>query len=137
MDPEDAKAEIVALIEPVQALVQGDWQDLDKAAEACSLASGGTGARYGMLRIGPGVEEGAQKAFLDAVTAQWTKAGFTPTASERPPLNGVVVTELRFPTTGFGEDGLYLRASVSTNSAQVEAQTRCVPGDANEINRSN
>lgn len=135
MDHVQAKAEVDDLFSQAQELVGGDWQIADTGAQACSL-DGGTGARYALTRIGSGVPGENTAAIVAGVVDAWTSAGFAPTVSELPPVNGLVVTQVRYPASGNGVDGLYLRFWAGTEATTLEGLTRCVPGDANEINGS-
>lgn len=135
MDHQEARDEMDGLFQQVQTIVGGEWESLDSGAEDCSLPSGGVGARYGLGRIGPGVAKEQQQAVIDQVVRVWAEAGFESTVTELPPVNGLVVVEVRYPASGYGVDGLAMRFGIGLRSTDLDGQTRCVPGDADEINR--
>jgi hypothetical protein len=134
MNHREAKAELNDLFAAAQDAVGGDWVNQDAGAESCTLPSGATGARYPLARMGPGVPEDQQDKIIDAVVRAWSDAKFTPTASKKPPINGFVVTEVGYPASGYGVDGLYMVFGIGVNSTDLAGQTRCVPGDAAKIN---
>ncbi|HXR45662.1 MAG TPA: hypothetical protein VN759_12680, partial [Pseudolysinimonas sp.] len=76
-----AHDELAGLLAQVQKVVGGDWQDLDTGAESCTLAGGGTGARYPFGRIGPGVPDDGRSAIVEQLSRLWTAAGMRPTVS--------------------------------------------------------
>jgi hypothetical protein len=134
MNHGEAKAELNDLFTAARDAVGGAWVLQDGGAESCTLPSGATGARYPLARMGPGVPEGQQEKIIDAVVTAWTDAKFTPTVSKKPPINGFVVTEVGYPASGYGIDGLYVVFGIGVNSTDLQGQTRCVPGDAAKIN---
>ena len=135
MDHKQARDELDGLFQQVQTIVGGEWESLDSGAEKCGLPSGGVGARYGLGRIGPGVPLEQQQAVIDEVVRVWSEAGFEPTVTVKPEVKGIVVTEVRYPASGYGLDGLAMQFWVATSATTLDGQTRCVPGDADEINR--
>lgn len=134
MDHTEAKVELEGLFAVAYDRVGGAWESLDRGAEPCTLPSGGTGARYPLTRLGPGVPKEQQQAVIDTVVAGWTKAGFTPTVTDLPPVNGLVVIEVRYPASGYGVDGLAMQFWIAHTGTSLDGQTRCVPGDADKIN---
>lgn len=134
MTYDEALTELEGLLTPVQDVVGGDWENLDGGAERCSLPNGDTGAWSPSARLGSGVPAEQHQTIVDQVVQIWTDAGFEPVVTKRPPVEGIVVTEVGYPADGYGVDGLYLAFSVGVNSTSVEGQTRCVPGDAAQIN---
>ena len=134
MDHREAKAELNNLFAAAQDAVGGDWENQDRGAEDCHLLSGAIGAQYPLSRLGPGVPLEQQQKLIDTVASAWSKAGFTTTVSKMPAYKGIVVTEVGYPASGYGVDGLYMVFSIGVNATYLEGQTRCVPGDAAKIN---
>ena len=130
----EAKAELNNLFAAAQTAVGGDWVSQDGGAEDCRLPSGAIGAQYPLSRLGPGVPLEQQQKVIDTVVSAWTKAGFKPTVSKLQANNGIVVTEVGYPASGYGVDGLYMVFGIGVNSTDLDGQTRCVPGDAAKIN---
>jgi hypothetical protein len=135
MDHVQAKAEVDDLFAQAQQIVGGDWQVADSGAESCNLVVG-SGARYALTRIGAGIAADQTDSIVKGVVDAWTTAGFAPTVTELPPVNDLVVIQVRYPASGYGVDGLYLQFWAGTEASTLEGLTRCVPGDANEINGS-
>ena len=135
MDHIEAKAEIDTLFQVVQELVGGEWERHDSGALPCTLPSGSMGTEYKLDRIGPGVPVEQQRAVLDRVAEEWSDKGFELTTYAYPVIKGITVTAMRYPETGYGEDGLAFEFAVASSASTFEGQTRCVPGDADEINR--
>lgn len=138
MDHLHALTEADELLVAAQNVLGGEWENADGGADTCVLPSGESGVQYGLTRGGGNPVGDAQSvaASVTAVATLWTSAGFEPTVIELPALDGLALTEVRYPETGYGVDGLYLSFQATTAGASVQALTRCVPGDAAEINRA-
>jgi hypothetical protein len=136
MTPLEAKAELYQLVEVVKQYHQGDWEISPSGALPCVTENGEEGAQYLYLITTDGLEGDAQGTLLDAMSVAWAEAGFEPTRSVRPAVNGIVVTDLSYPNQGSGpgEQGLVLQLSVGPNAVTSGGQSRCVPGDTAELN---
>ena len=134
MNATQAHDEIDAVLSGAEKTIGGSWQRLDGGAQICTTASGKKGAVFPFMRIGPGVPAAQRAAILASVTKQWTAAGFPPTALESDTYEGVADSELRYPASGYGADGVYLSLQLSVNASGAEGQSRCVLGDADKIN---
>jgi hypothetical protein len=135
MDHQQAWDELDGLFQQAQTIVGGEWENIDGGARKCGLPSGGSGAQYPFGRFGSGVPVEQQQAVIDEVVRVWSEAGFEPTVIVKPEVKGIVVTEVRYPASGYGVDGLAMQFWVATSATTLDGQTRCVPGDADEINR--
>lgn len=127
MTPQEAQAELLALLDETQEAVGGQWQvDDDDTPLQCILPSGETGVTFsGYRRASQPVEGGA-----DAVAAFWESKGFT--VEPRPELAGLDDVFVRFP----GEPDRYLHFAIGDNVMALEGWGRCVPGNAlDEIER--
>lgn len=136
MNHAEARAELDAVLTAAQNAVGGEWEMADSGAEACTLPSGDTGARYVLARYGAGLPNDTLQPAVDTIVAVLTDAEFPPTVSTRTE-SGVEVTEIGYPETGKGVDGLFIEVNISENRSSVLGQTRCVPGDYAQINRDN
>ena len=134
MDHVEAKAQLVALLETAQDAIGGEWERSDAGAHTCTLAAGGDGAAYGLNRLGPGVAADAQQAIVDEVVAAWLAHDVDAVASTLPEVEGVIVTQVRYPATDVDSDGFFVQLWVSERASTVGGQTRCATGDAAEIN---
>jgi hypothetical protein len=134
MNATQAHDEIDAVLATAQQAVGGSWQALDTGAEICSTASGKKGAVFPFMRIGPGVPADQRAAIIASVTKKWTAAGFAPTLLAGDTYDGVADSELRYPASGYGTDGVYLSLQLSIKASGAEGQSRCIPGDADKIN---
>ena len=134
MDATQAHDEIDAVLSGAERVIGGSWQRLDSGAQFCTMAGGNKGAVFPFMRIGPGVPSAQRAAILASVTQQWTAAGFAPTALDGDTYDGVADSELRYPASGYGTDGVYLSLQLSVNASSAEGQSRCIPGDADTIN---
>jgi hypothetical protein len=134
VDHREATAELDELFRIAQDAVGGEWDINDGGAEACALPSGETGAQFGFARYGAGVPLDQQQAVVDAVVAGWTARDFVPTLGTST-LPDAELTTVRYPASGWGDDGLYLDFHVSDKGSSLLGQTRCVPGDHLEINK--
>lgn len=135
MNAAQAHDELATLLEDAQSVVGGEWKSIDGGAEICTTAAGKPGVVYPFGRLGPGVPGGDQQAMLDRVVAAWKSSGFTAVPHTQPSVKGVEIREVRYPDSGYGEDGIYLIFSVSVNGSTIDAQSRCVPGNADQINQ--
>ena len=134
MNHREAEAELDNQFAAAQNAVGGGWVNQDSGAEDCHLSSGAIGAQYPLSRLGPGVPLEQQQKVIDAVVSAWTKAGFQTTVSKMPAYKGIVVTEVGYPASGYGVDGLYMVLGIGVNATYLDGQTRCVPGNAAKIN---
>jgi hypothetical protein len=134
MDYPQAQAELARLYAMAQDAVGGTWKPMEFGADSCALPSGARGAQTGGGSDGPGVPLEQQRAIIDQVVAAWTRAGFKPFVSARPPVKSIVATQVRYPASGYGVDGFTLSFEIATTASTVDGQTRCVPGDADAIN---
>jgi hypothetical protein len=134
MDHTEAHDELDALLVAAQNAMGDEWEISDSGAESCTLPSGQTGARYVLARFGTGLPKDHQQPVIDNIVAALNEATFTPTVSTRTE-SGVEVTEISYPETGKGVDGLFVQVNISETRSSVLGQTRCVPGDYAEINR--
>ena len=73
MDHVEAKAQLVTLLEAAQDAIGGEWERSDAGAQTCTLAGGGDGASYSLVRLGPAVELTQQQAIVDRVVAAWAE----------------------------------------------------------------
>jgi hypothetical protein len=135
IDHTEALAELDELFAIAQDAVGGEWERAGGGATPCALPSGMTGAQSSFTRIGPGLPDDQQQSVLDTVEAGWTAAEFIPELGSST-LQGADVAIVRYPKSGFGEDGLYLDFRMTVHGSVFEGQTRCVPGDYAEINRN-
>jgi hypothetical protein len=133
MDASQAHDEVDSLLNQAQQAVGGTWRSIDGGAEICK-AAGGPGAQFPFGRLGPGVPVDQQSAIIATVTAAWKTAGFTPVELAPHEENGHTVRQLDYPASGYGEDGIYLSLSITTLGSSLDAQSRCIPGDADKIN---
>jgi hypothetical protein len=134
MNHTEAWAELDAVLTAAQNAVGGEWEIADSGAEACTLPSGETGARYVLGRYGAGLPKDQLQPVIDTIAAVLDEATFTPTISTRTE-SGVEVTEIGYPETGKGVDGLFVEVNISETRSSVLGQTRCVAGDYAQINR--
>lgn len=134
MNATQAHDEIDAVLTHAQDVVGGRWRSIDGGAEICTTASGAQGAVFPFGRIGPGVPQDQQQAVLDGVVAAWKKDGFPAVSQSSPSVQGVEVRGVGYPESGHDKNGIYLVFTVSVNSTTLDAQSRCVPGDADKIN---
>jgi hypothetical protein len=115
-----------------QDSIGGSWENADSAAEACELASGATGARAAFGRFGQGVAVEQQQSVVDSITAEWSDAGFDPTVTTG--VDGDVdFLRVAYPESGQGPDGMYVELKFNENGSSILGQTRCVPGDYEQI----
>lgn len=135
MDYPQAQAELKKLYAMAQDAVGGTWKYTELGADVCGLPSGAKGAQTGGFSYGPGVPLEQQQAIIDQIVDAWTKAGFVPSVSARPPVKNIVSTQVRYPASGYGVNGFTLSFEVATTASTLDGQTRCVPGDADAINR--
>jgi hypothetical protein len=134
MNATEAHDELDHVLLGAQRAIGGSWQSLDGGAEICRTASSEKGAVFPFMRLGPGVPPDQQAAIFATVAEQWKTAGFAPTMLDDSTIAGVAVSELRYPATGNGVDGVYLSLRLSINASDAEGQSRCIPGDADKIN---
>lgn len=133
MDHLEAKAQLVSLLEFAQTTIGGEWQRSDSGARDCERGDG-TGASYLLSRIGPGLPDADQQRALDAIAADWAENGVDATLTTKPEVNGVVVTELRYPAEGADPDGFFVELWISDRASTLAGQSRCASGDAAAIN---
>jgi hypothetical protein len=134
MDHREARDELDAVLVAAQSAIGGQWEIADSGAEACTLPSGKTGARYVLARFGDGVPADQAQPAIGTIVEVWSEATFAPSVSSRTE-SGVEVTEIGYPETGKGVDGLFVEANISETRSSVLGQTRCVAGDYAQINR--
>ncbi len=103
VSPLEAKAELYSLIDMVKQYHDGEWEISDSGALPCVTDDGEPGAQYLYLITADGLAGDGQEPVLDAMSAAWTEAGFEPARSVRPAVNGIVVTDLSYPTRGTGQ----------------------------------
>lgn len=133
VDYQDARTELVELLDRLQAVVPGEWAETEFGARSCSLPDGAQGARSGFQRLGPGAAAGTEREVADAMIAVLAEAGFEATSSEDP-IDGGLVIRGTYPPSG-GDDGeLAIQFGVSPNGSTLDSMSRCAPGDADEIN---
>jgi hypothetical protein len=130
----EARNELDAALTAAQHSIGGEWEIADSGAEACTLPSGTSGARYVMARFGGGLTKDQQQPVVEAIVAAWTEAAFRPTVSTRIESD-VEVTEINHPATGLGDDGVFVEVNMSETRSSALGQTRCVSGSPVEINR--
>lgn len=131
---QDARTELVALLDLMQAVVPGEWTETAFGAEACGLPGGGTGAQSGIQRLGPGAAAGTERDVADQFVAVLAAAGYDATLNEDP-IEGGLVIRGGYPASGTDDSGFGIRFGVSPNGSTLDSMSRCAPGDANEINR--
>jgi hypothetical protein len=132
MDHTESAHELNELFVSVQDAIGGEWENADSAAEACELPSGGTGARAALGRFGQGVPVEQQQSVVDSITAEWSDAGFDPTITTG--VDGDVdFLRVAYPESGQGPDGMYVELKFNENGSSILGQTRCVPGDYEQI----
>jgi hypothetical protein len=132
MDYTESAHELNNLFVAVQDAIGGEWENADSAAEACELPSGGTGARAAFGRFGQGVPVEQQQSVVDAISAAWDDAEFAPSVSTG--VDGEAqFTRIAYPESGQGPDGIYIELKFNENGSAILGQTRCVPGDYEEI----
>lgn len=134
MTPGDAVAEVQTLLDSAQSAIGGHWESRESGAEDCALPDGTTGARFALGATGPGLPAAELTTAVASVTSAWSDAGFAPVVKELAPVNGVTATQVSYPESGEGVDGLYLRLRITESGSALDAQTRCVPGDSAQIN---
>jgi hypothetical protein len=134
MTPFEAHDELDALLVAGEKVVGGTWRSTDGGAEFCTTSDGTKGAVFPFGRLGQGVPAAQQESVLSGVAATWTSAGFPATRSSLGSEGGSAVTQLRYPASGYGTDGIYLTFTVNENGSSFDAQSRCVPGDADKVN---
>jgi hypothetical protein len=61
-------------------------------------------------------------------------AGFEATSSEDT-IDGGLVIRGGYPASGTDDAGVGIQFGVSPNGSTLDSMSRCVPGDANEINQ--
>lgn len=133
MDHTEAMQELDGLFRIAQDALGGDWESGDDGAEACELPSGEAGVRYVFARYGTALAADQQTTVVDTIVAGWTARDFTPTAGTDT-SGEVEISTVRYPATGRGVDGLYMQFRAGVNGSSIQGQTRCVPGDAGQIN---
>lgn len=131
MEYADARAELTDLFERIQDRIGGEWQRMDGGAFPC----GDDGAQGLLTRIGPGVPADQQAAIVEFVVDELDRAGFPPSTAELPPVDGAVVTEVSYPARDAEDpDGVQITVGIGPNATDVSGQTRCVPGDPDQLN---
>lgn len=129
LTPQEAQAELLAILDDTEAAVGGTWRNDDDASPlACELGSGEKGVTFsGYRRSSDPVEA---EAGVEAVVAFWESRGFD--VERRPELAGLDDVFVRFA----GEPDRYLHFAIGQNIMAVEGWGRCVPGDVlDEIER--
>jgi hypothetical protein len=111
----EARNELDAALTAAQHSIGGEWEIADSGAEACTLPSGTSGARYVMARFGGGLTKDQQQPVVEAIVAAWT--------------------EINHPATGLGDNGVFVEVNMSETRSSALGQTRCVSGSPVEINR--
>lgn len=134
MDHDEAYSELDSLFKVAQDAVGGEWESADSGALDCALPSGDEGAQYAFARKSEGIPKDQQQAIIDLVVAAWTAKELAPTLGSRS-SQGSEITTVRYPASGWGVDGMYFEFRLSERSAGLIGQTRCVPGDLEQINR--
>lgn len=134
MDHVEAKAQLVTLLEAAQDAIGGEWERSDAGAQTCTLAGGGDGASYSLVRLGPAVELTQQQAIVDRVVAAWAEQDVKAFVTTKPEVEGVVVTQVRYPEAEVDPDGFYIELWISDRASNIAGQTRCATGDAADIN---
>ena len=129
----EARAEIDTLFTGVQDQIGGDWKSLDSPPEECALSGGRPGVRFVLARRGVGVPLEEQSALVDRVVSLWTAAGFAPTLSQLPEVDAFVVTQVRYPESGYDGVGIAMELWISTTATSLDGLSRCGVVDA-ELN---
>jgi hypothetical protein len=111
----------------VQGAVGGEWEYLDGGARPCERGLG-TGAQSPLGRTGQGVPLERQQDLVDEVVAQWTAADLPPQVGSLSAEGSDIVT-VRYPASGWDEDGMYFEVRISERSTALLGHPRCVAGD--------
>jgi hypothetical protein len=132
MTHDESAHELNDLFIAAQDTIGGSWENADSAAEACELPSGRTGARAAFGRFGQGVAVEQQRSVVDTIAAAWSEAEFEPTVTTG--VDGdAEFFRIAYPESGQGPDGMYIELKFNENGSAILGQTRCVPGDYDEI----
>ena len=132
-DYQDARTELVDLLDSLQAVVPGEWTETEFGAQPCSLPSGEQGAQSGFQRLGPGAAVGTEREVADGMIAVLADAGLEALSSEDP-IEGGLVIRGSYPASGVDDRGFGIQFGVSPHGSTLDSMSRCAPGDANEIN---
>jgi hypothetical protein len=132
-DYQDARSELIELLDQLQAVVPGEWTETEFGARSCALPDGGAGAQSSIQRLGPAVAAGTERDAADAMIAVLAAAGYESSSSEDP-VDGGLVIRGGYPASGTDTNGFGIRFGVSPNGSTLDSMSACVPGDANEIN---
>lgn len=115
-------------VESTQAIIPGQWEISDSGATAC----GGSGAQWGITRLGPGASADDRAHLIDQVEAAWKSDGWTPIRTriggDAPGL------QLRYPAAGTFDDGFFIELGITDYGSSMQSQTPCEPGDADALN---
>ncbi|AMM20617.1 hypothetical protein AX769_11295 [Frondihabitans sp. PAMC 28766] len=114
------------LLEAAQNIIGGDWRTEDTGLQECFMDDGRVGDSWAALRLGPGLPKEGQTTALEKIRAAWSEAGYEPGIGTLPVINGVEVTQLRYPAAGRGPDGLYLEVQVATTGSTLESVASCI-----------
>lgn len=134
MDYEAAQAELADLVDRVTALVPGDWDITSTGARDCETSGGVQGAQALLLGLGPAVAAGQEQATAAAIEKLLAEEGYETARKEVTPDGGTVDIELRYPVEGADATGFGISVTVSARASTVDAQSRCAPGNADQIN---
>jgi len=129
-DARSAWHEADALAGATQAEVPGGWLADDSAAGPCGAA--GTGARWGLTRIGPSTSPSDRADVVAAVASVWSAHGYD--AVERAIGGDAPGVRLRFPASGTLRDGFFIEFVTTAHASTIQLQTPCRRGDDRALN---
>ena len=127
MTPEESKQSAVDVLDStIAALGTDGWEPAGAISPLdCTMSNGDQGVNYVVLRSGPGADPEETVATVDA---HWQELGMT---TRTVTASNSTDTLIRLYGEGDPLDGVDLYADV--NQTSIQAESRCVAGDAGEL----